>query len=183
MSGTDHINGQGFYFIDGFQQEFAVGFQDHIEIVIKCICIIFNKVIHHLLIGIVGSERVAAKNEAILLKVGVNGIGPVKVRSTNDLQFFISQVDYISVFYLKGIKRMVYHLAQVSQCLSASYNSGVWSQFKQVSKRSGMIGFGMVANDVFDLTRIGKREKFLFILRPECLFYSIDNCFFSALIK
>ena len=133
MTRTNDIDGQGPDFFNGLQHEFAVGLQNHIKIVVKGFAVVPDFIVPHPFIGIVSPEGIAGKEKGFFLKIGVNGVGPVQVGSTDYLQFLIPQVDFITIFYFPGFKGLPKHFPQVGEGLSTPNYCGVGSQLQEMT--------------------------------------------------
>ncbi len=183
MTGTYGFYFEGAYLFYCLKHKLAEWLHDHIKIILVCITEITHFIVIHGIVAIMRTKGIAAKQHFILFEISIYCVWPVQVGGTYEFKCFIAKVETVTILNHEVFKPGLKYVVQVPDGISTSHHSGIWGQFKHAHQVSGMIGFRMIEDDVFDLCRICQAPDLLNIGIPEFLLCGFHNGLFFGIDK
>ena len=117
--------------------------------------------------AVMAAEGVAGEEYAVLLHIGVHGVGPVEVGQHHEAQRLAAQRQGVPVFYGHGVEVPVDDLLQEPDGGAGAHDHQAGIELDELFDGAGMVRLRVVHHQVVDGLRTAQLRQALFIFVPE----------------
>ena len=139
-----------------------------------------HPIVEHPLIAVMAAEAVAGEEGLFFGAIGVHGIGPVEHGHLDEAEGQAAQVDLVLFGDSLAGEGLVDDLLQKGQGGLGAQHSGVGGDLQHPGHRAGVVGFGVVHNDVVDFSGVHHLADLFQVFIKKFILYCFEQGGFFA---